>query len=214
MKQILVYSDSISWGLIPGTRQRLPITKRWCGIMQTTLSSHGLNIQLAENCLNGRRSAWADPQKDGRNGSIGLAQLIEAHSPLNLVIILLGTNDFQAMHNADAAACSAAIASLIDIIRNAPIEPGMPVPDILIVCPPAINNPVGELAVKFTGAEIKSIKLPQELAKIAQSKSTYFFDANTVSRVSEIDGVHLDEQGQSCLGKALAEKLIKLKIFS
>jgi len=48
MKQILVYSDSISWGLIPGTRQRLPITKRWCGIMQTSLSLNGLGIQLAE----------------------------------------------------------------------------------------------------------------------------------------------------------------------
>ncbi|MCW8935509.1 MAG: hypothetical protein OQK98_12360 [Gammaproteobacteria bacterium] len=69
MQQILIYSDSISWDLLPGTRQRLSISKRYGGVMQTTLSSHALDIQHARNYMNGRRSALVESQNDARNSS-------------------------------------------------------------------------------------------------------------------------------------------------
>lgn len=100
MKQIPVYSDPISWEIIPGIQQSLPVTKGGCGLMQTK-SPYALDIQLAENHLNDQRCAWATPEKDSRGDSIGLAQLIEVHSPLNLLIIMPGTHDFQAKHKAD-----------------------------------------------------------------------------------------------------------------
>ena len=96
MKQILVYSDSLSWGIIPNTRKRLAFNKRWTGIFENTLNAKEQNIRVIENCLNGRRTVWSDPYKDGRNGSHGLAQVMEINSPLSLVVLLLGHNDFQA----------------------------------------------------------------------------------------------------------------------
>jgi len=98
MHQILVYSDSLSWGIIPATRQRLSFDERWPGVMENTLSASGNRIRVIEDCLNGRRTVWDDPYKPGRNGLAGLAQRIEIHSPLTLVILMLGTNDFQSMH--------------------------------------------------------------------------------------------------------------------
>lgn len=55
-------------------------------------------MRVIEDCLNGRRTVWDDPFKPGRNGLVGMEQRIEMHSPLALVILMLGTNDFQSMH--------------------------------------------------------------------------------------------------------------------
>ncbi len=205
MEQILIYADSLSWGIIPGTRQRLPFEKRWPGIFELSLNQKGCNVRVIENCLNGRRTAWNDPFKQGRDGSQGLAHVIEMHSPLKLVILMLGTNDFQCMHDNNAWASAQGTAKLINIIRQAPIEPGMPTPEIMIVAPPKINKAKGEMAHKFQGAENKDIGLAYELEKIAKEYSTYYFDAATVTESSIVDGVHLDENQHSILGEALAQ---------
>lgn len=55
-------------------------------------------VRVIEDCLNGRRTVFEDPFKHGRNGQKGCAQRIEIHSPLTLVILMLGTNDFQSVH--------------------------------------------------------------------------------------------------------------------
>ena len=153
MKQILIYSDSLTWGIIPNTRNRLPYEKRWPGVFENNLRALSMNVRIIENCLNGRRTAWDDPFKSGRNGSQGLAQVIEMHSPLNLVILMLGTNDFQCMHDNNAWLSAQGIAKLIQIIRQSPIEPGMPMPEIMVVAPPKIIKPKGNIASKFKDEE-------------------------------------------------------------
>jgi len=111
MKNILVYSDSVSWGIIPTTRKRLAFEQRWPGILEITLNSNGHNVRVIEDCLNGRRTVWEDPFKPGRNGLVGLAQRIEINSPLELVVLMLGTNDFQSMHDHNAWHSSQGIAA-------------------------------------------------------------------------------------------------------
>jgi len=208
MKQILIYSDSLSWGIIPGTRNRLPFEKRWPGVFESTLKTTGKNVRVFENCLNGRRTCWPDPYKDGRDGSQGLAQVIEMHSPLALVILMLGTNDFQCMHNNNAWVSAQGMAKLVEIVRKAPIEPGMPVPSIMIVCPPLISKPKGTMTEKFRGADEKCARLPAELARVAKELSTLYFDANSVTGTSPLDGVHLDANQHELLGRAMAESNI------
>jgi lysophospholipase L1-like esterase len=98
MQQILVYSDSLSWGIVPNTRKRLGFVERWPGALEDQLIRAGRSVRVVEDCLNGRRTVLDDPFKAGRNGLEGLQQRIEVNSPLSLVILLLGTNDFQSMH--------------------------------------------------------------------------------------------------------------------
>lgn len=205
MDQILVYSDSLTWGIIPDTRQRLPFHKRWPGVFENTLSGMGYNVRVIENCLNGRRTAWSDPFKEGRNGSEGLSQVVEMHSPLKLVIIMLGTNDYQCTHDNDAWLSAQGMAMLITTIRQSPVEPGMPIPEIMVVAPPKIIKPKGAIAKKFNGAENRDIGLALELEKIAKENSVYFFDSATVTEASAVDGIHLDEDQHLVLGKAIAE---------
>ena len=85
MKQILVYGDSLSWGIIPTTRRRQPFDRRWPGVMELALNEAGHDVRVIEDCLNGRRTVWEDPYKRGRNGLAGIAERIEIHSPLALV---------------------------------------------------------------------------------------------------------------------------------
>ena len=204
LQQILVYSDSLSWGIIPGTRQRLEFEARWPGVMENELNRHQRAARVIENCLNGRRSVWEDPFKPGRNGHSGLSQCIEMHSPLALVVLMLGTNDFQAVHAFDAIQSAQGIAVLVAAIRQAPIEPGMPVPPILVVAPPPIVNPRGPLARKFAGAGAKSTGLAAAYRETAADLGCPFFDAGDVTQTSVVDGIHLDRDQHERFGKAMA----------
>ena len=127
MDHILIYSDSLTWGIIPETRKRVPFDVRWPGVLEQKLNDSGQRTRVIEECLNGRRTVWEDPFKPGRNGIAGLAQKIEAQSPLSLVILMLGTNDFQFCHPYNNAwSAGQGVTALINEIRRAPIEPGMP----------------------------------------------------------------------------------------
>jgi lysophospholipase L1-like esterase len=204
MQQILVYADSLSWGIVPNTRERLGFAARWPGVLEGELVRGGVPVRVIEDCLNGRRTVWDDPYKPGRNGLEGLEQRIEIHSPLALVVLLLGTNDFQVMHVSDAWQSAQGLAALVRAIRRAPIEPGMPVPGILIVSPPAIQMPKGPIAAKFRGAESKCVGLAVAYAGVARDHGCSFFDAGQVTTSSRVDGVHLDADQHQALGCALA----------
>jgi lysophospholipase L1-like esterase len=204
LQHIFVYADSLSWGIVPTTRKRLAFDSRWPGVMENSLNTHGLGARVIEDCLNGRRTVWDDPFKPGRNGSVGLAQRIEIHSPLALVILMLGTNDFQSMHPHDAWHSAQGIAALVTIIRQAPIEPEMPVPPVLIAVPPPIRNPSGPIAPKFLGGDAKCAGLAAAYRDVADSLGCHYFDSSTVTASSRVDGVHLDADQHLALGQAMA----------
>jgi len=205
MQHILVYSDSLTWGIVPTTRKRLHFEQRWPGVMEIALCSSGQNVRVVEDCLNGRRTVWDDPFKPGRNGLVGLAQRIEIRSPLELVVLMLGTNDFQSMHQYNAWHSSQGISTLVSAIRTAPIEPGMPVPQILVVAPPAIRTPKGPIARKFEGGEVKCVGLSAAYRTVCDEVGCHFFDAGSVITSSNVDGVHLDLEQHLTLGNAVAQ---------
>jgi lysophospholipase L1-like esterase len=203
--RIFVYGDSMSWAIVPLTRERFPFESRWPGVMQNALHSASLAVHVIEDCLNGRRTVWEDPFKAGRSGLTGLAQRMEVNSPLALVIIMLGTNDFQSMHPHNAWHSAQGISALVKAIREAPIEPGMPNPPILVIAPPPTQNPRGPLAAKFKDAEIKCVGLADAFREVAEALGCHFFDAGTVTSSSRVDGIHLDGDQHLVLGRAVAE---------
>jgi lysophospholipase L1-like esterase len=202
--QILVYGDSLTWGIIPNTRQRLPFEERWPIVMERDLQAFGCQARVIEDCLNGRRTVWDDPFKPGRNGIVGVEQRIEVNSPLALAILLLGTNDLQSMHPLTAWHASQGVAAIVRAIRRAPIEPEMRVPTILIVAPPPLRKATGAMAEKFAGGDSKCAGLASAYQQVAAELSCDFFDAGSVVTTSEADGVHLDADQHRVLGKKLA----------
>jgi lysophospholipase L1-like esterase len=205
MLHILVYGDSLSWGIIPNTRRRLTFAERWPGVMERALGAAGHHVRVVEDCLNGRRTVWDDPFKPGRNGLEGVEQRMEISSPLALVIVMLGTNDFQSVHQHNAWHSAQGLAAVIRAMRRAPIEPGMPVPPILVVAPPPITTPIGKpLSEKFAGAPARCEGASEAYRAVAAELGCEFFDAGRVISTSPIDGTHLDADQHQKLGSALA----------
>ncbi|WP_296224286.1 SGNH/GDSL hydrolase family protein [Ralstonia sp. UBA689] len=204
MQHVLLYSDSLSWGIVPGSRQRLPFDQRWAGVMEAALRARGYAVRIIEDCLNGRTTTLEDPGRSGRSGLQGLAQRIETHSPLALVILMLGTNDFQAIFQHDARDAAQGVAQLVTAIRQAPIEPGMSIPPVLIVVPPVIRMPARAMAQKFAGAAGKAAGLTQAYQEVAEALGCALFDANTATDASRVDGIHLDADQHVALGNAMA----------
>jgi len=206
MRHLLVYGDSLSWGIVPGTRRRLAFDQRWPGVLEGLLS----DARVAEDCLNGRRTAFEDPFKPGRNGLAGFEQKLEVHSPLDLLILMLGTNDFQSMHAHNATHAASGMQALVKAARRAAIEPGLRVPDVLIVAPPPIQEPRGEVETKFAGGDRRCVGLAAEYSRLAKEMECEFFDAGSVIEVSPTDGVHLDAVAHQTLGQSLAPVVAKL----
>ncbi|HEX6734893.1 MAG TPA: hypothetical protein VF096_08760, partial [Azonexus sp.] len=97
------------------------------------------------------------------------------------------------------------IAALVTAIRQAPIEPGMPVPPVLVVAPPAIATPKGPIAPKFAGAEGKCGGLAAAYRQVCSDLACHFLDAGEYVQASRVDGVHLDLEQHLVLGRALAD---------
>jgi lysophospholipase L1-like esterase len=210
MQQILVYGDSLSWGIIPDTRERIPFKKRWPIILEQGLVLAGHEVRVIEDCLNGRRTVWEDPFKPGRRGVEGLSQRIEVNSPLSLVIIMLGSNDLQTTHHNLAWQAAQGMAALVNAIRTAPIEPTMPIPQVMIVSPPMPDIPKGDKAPWFEGSAQRGEGMSREYAQVASELDCAFFDADRVVQVSPIDGVHLDADQHQVLAEAICEPVSAL----
>jgi len=205
MKHILVYADSISWGIIPMSRNRFPFHQRWPGILENNLNKVGKDVRVIEDCLNGRRTMYHDPIRPGRNGLIGLSERIEVNSPLELVILMLGTNDFQVNHAHTAKDAAKGMKALIDEIRHTNLEPGMHIPKILVIAPPPILEPKGDIAIKFIDGDKKCLGLAAVYEQLCKEEKCDFFDAGKVTTSSLVDGVHFDLDQHLIFGHAIAE---------
>lgn len=201
MRHILLYGDSLSWGIIPGTRQRLPFAGRWPIVMEASITPP---VRVIEQCLNGRTTAFKEHFRPWRNGAAYLDFVLQCHAPLDLVIIALGVNDMQSVVDKNAWASAQGAGLLIDKVQNWKGEPAGPPPPVLLVSPPLITGPCGTMAEKFKGAAAKSPEQLRHLEEMARLKGCAFFDSSKVIRPSAIDGVHLDKEAHHALGKAVA----------
>ncbi len=202
MKHLLVYAVSLSWGIIPGTRNRLARTQRWPGVMASQLK----DCHVYEDCLNGRTTIWQDPNRPGRHGLDTLPQTLEKHAPLELVILLLGTNDMAPSHNATARESAGGIKQLAEEILAFTGDAQSTPPKVLIICPPC-PNPKGPMLEKLAGARTRAEGMVNHYKKVAEALDCAFFDSASVISVSQIDGVHLDAPEHKTLGLAASDKV-------
>lgn len=208
MKTVLCFGDSLTWGYQAPDGNRLDYQDRWPSVLQSTLGNEALII--AEG-LNGRTTAFDDyTAAEDRNGSRIMPTLLGTHAPLDLVIILLGSNDMKPQVAGDAFSSHCGVRRLIQIIRNHPYREGYAVPDILIVAPPYISETADPyFATLFAGGAAESRKLGLLLSDLADEMECNFFDASSVAKTTPLDGVHLDAENTRAIGKAL-EPVVRL----
>jgi lysophospholipase L1-like esterase len=188
MRTILCYGDSNTWGYEPGSKRRLDHTQRWPGVLREDLSTGYLVI---EEGLNGRTTVWTDPLAEYRNGKHLLLPCLETHKPLDLVILMLGTNDLKRKFSASPYDIARGVAVLITIIQTSASGADGVIPEILLLCPPPVGK-LTELAEMFEGAEEKSRQLARHYRSVASEFGCHFLNTGDIIRSSDIDGIHLE----------------------
>jgi len=206
-KKILCYGDSLTWGFNPKDGTRFPYEQTWPGVMEKSL---GKNYRVITEALVGRTTCWDLPYAPYRSGKEYLPMLLESHSPLDLVIIMLGVNDLMKLcgKTADESAWG-----LLAIIRMAMTSLwGAPIPKVLIVAAPVPSVMSDFNKMGFDGKQEEITKLASHQKIVSKEALCEFLDSNEYIKVSGGDGLHPHPDQYKILGEAIAEKVKGLKI--
>jgi lysophospholipase L1-like esterase len=201
-KVILAFGDSLTYGHDAGNQRRHAYEDRWPTVLEKGL---GGAARVIPEGLGGRTTAFDDwSAAADRNGVTVLPTLLSSHTPLDLVVIMLGTNDLKPFINGSALGAAHGVRRLVEIIRTHPYAFDAPAPKVIIVSPPhVVESAHAELAPMFEGGVAESRKLAGHYARAANDLGTGFFDASTVANADPVDGVHLDAANTRAIGEAL-----------
>jgi lysophospholipase L1-like esterase len=206
MRTVLCYGDSNTWGYDPATRARYPSHVRWTGVLAGRL---GVEYRVIEEGLNGRTTRWDDPLEPGRNGLTTLRPCIDSHQPLDLIVIMLGTNDLKRRFGLSASDIAQSAADLAVTAWRFAQAPDGSHAEVLLVAPPAVTT-LTEFDQMFDGAREKSRQFSHYFRLAAGWHHLPFFDAGSVIVSSERDGIHFDAEAHGKLGEALAAEVRRL----
>jgi lysophospholipase L1-like esterase len=204
-KTILTFGDSNTHGTPPmHDFGRHPLhLRRWPVVM-----AEALGCTVIEEGLPGRLAASHADTTMGpeMNGQLGLRIALASHGPIDLLTIMLGTNDLKLDHGKTATQIAASVAGLIKIAQNADIQAKHDGFDILLICPPPILEE-GTFAGDFAGQSAVSEALPAAYAFVANARGTWFLDAGAHITSSPTDGIHFDAAAHEVLGQAVAAEI-------
>jgi lysophospholipase L1-like esterase len=207
VKTIMCYGDSNTWGCIPLTGPQPPRryapAQRWPGVLRRELDD---GYWIVEEGLNGRTTVWDDPLEPFRSGKELLLPCLLTHQPIDLVIVMLGTNDLKGRFGVGAHDIAAGAGVLLDIIRASACGPGESPPQALLVCPPPVG-PLDLFAEEFASAVERSRDLARHYAAAADARSCPWIDAGAHISSSDNDGIHLDAPNHERLGVVVAQQV-------
>jgi lysophospholipase L1-like esterase len=206
-KRILCYGDSYTWGYIPSSNhERYPANVRWTGVLQELL---GANFEIIEEGLNSRTLISDDsrPGKEGRNGSTYLIPCLDSHDPLDLVILLLGTNELKDEYNLKENEIEELIEKYyVNVILNRKSQFSEKKPKLLLISPPKLDLTKDYALKRYSKSKELNNKLVDIYNKIATKYDFLFLDASKFLKVGS-DGVHLDLLNHRKLAQTIAEIL-------
>lgn len=205
MPTILCYGDSNTHGTVPltalGQFARYPRGTPWPDVLAERL---GADFTVISEGLPGRTTVHDDPVEGGkRSGLDVLPAILPSHAPVDLMLLMLGTNDLKPRFSVTAAEIARSVERLVLEARG--VSPGL---DVMVIAPAPVRE-AGVLKTIFDGAERKQESLRPMLEEAAARQGCGFFDADAHVNVSPVDGVHWTTEGHMCFAEALAPKIIE-----
>ena len=213
-KTVLCFGDSLTWGWIPADAgsptSRYPRSTRWTGVLSDHL---GDEYTIIEEGLSARTTNVDDPTDPRLNGAAYLPAALASHLPLDLVVLMLGTNDTKAYFDRTPYDIATGMSVLAVQVLTAAGRIGTtyPAPKLLVVAPPPLAPmPDRWFQLMFEGGHEKSAALADTYGAMTSFFKVPFFDAGSVITTEGSDGVHFSEQNNFDLGAALAEQVRRL----
>lgn len=209
--RILCYGDSNTWGFVSGTaHQRYGVSERWTSILSELL---GNEFEVIEEGLNSRTLTSDDvrPGKVGKNGYDYLIPCLDTHDPIDLVVLMLGTNELRKDYHNTATEIGEKLEQyFVKTILNRKSQCRESYPKLLIVAPPPVNEEVNYCKEDnlYKGASKKSEELTPIYEGIAKKYNCYFLSTKELD--TGADGVHLTKESHKRLAEALNLKIKKI----
>ena len=208
MKTILCYGDSNTWGFDPRTTGRYDHKIRWPMAMERILNESSQAddpaFWVVEEGQNGRTSCREDPVEGDRNGLRQLLPILESHKPLDVVAVMLGTNDLKPRFSPMPYDIARGAQRVVMAVQESKTGPDGSAPKVIMICPPpTVESPV--FAHIFGNSVELSKKLSPLYRQLAKECGAIFLDAGTIVKTSPADGIHFDPEGQLALARAIAE---------
>lgn len=208
MDTVVCYGDSNTHGADPITQGRHPRDVRWPGVLAAEL---GGSVAVIEEGLNGRTTVWDDPFRDFRNGKSYLLPCLRSHQPVDVLVLMLGTNDLKTIFGRSAHEIAAGAMALVEIALGSGTGPGGGPPAVLLVAPPRLGETTDRSELwGFGEARAKSEALPRLYRNVARIKGVAFLDAAALVVGDPGDGVHLGAADHAILGRAVGVAVLEL----
>ncbi|UUW73261.1 SGNH/GDSL hydrolase family protein [Pseudomonas oryzihabitans] len=204
LRTLLCYGDSNTHGTRPltqpGVLERFDWDERWTGILARGL---GRDWRVIEEGLPARTTVHDDPI-DGhhKNGLSYLRPCLESQLPVDVLLLMLGTNDLKARLSVTPADIASALQVLLEEIKRCNAGPDGATPRLIVMAPAPIEE-VGFLGEIFAGGAAKSRQLAARYRQVAKAQGAAFVDAGEIIQVSPVDGVHFEEDQHRRLGEHL-----------
>jgi len=212
MKRILCYGDSNTWGYAPEQQAGPVYTRydesvRWPCVLQALL---GEGYAVIEEGLNGRTTAVDDPLEPGKNGLTYLPVCLDTQAPLDLVIVMLGSNDLKRRFSFGAVETAKGTELLLKAIKANPCGRDEKGPKILLIAPPEVAPLFPDFDADYCKRESRA--LPGLLEEVAAHFGAAYLNSGEVATVSLIDRLHLTPESHKALGQAVFEAIRKLNL--
>lgn len=207
MKHVLCFGDSNTWGFIPESisapfPERHAHDVRWTGVLAREL---GTEFRVIEEGQNGRTTVHDDPFATMRNGKLVLPALLESHKPLDLVVLMLGSNDLKSVYGVSPVEIAMGARLLAQMILSSDAGPKHRAPQLLLMCPPAIGEQthLPDIAAKFIQGPQRSRALPAAYEAVAATLGCGYLNTQEIVAPG-YDNLHLDAAAHGKLGAAVA----------
>lgn len=208
-KQIVCFGDSNTWGFDARTETRFSEEIRWTSLLASMLEE---DYKVIEEGLSGRTSVMEDPLFEGVNGLTYLTPCLKSHSPLELVIIMLGTNDTKERFGLTAYNIAQGLIRLAQKAKHSMTGINSKNPQVLVISPPIIGEKYSQTKIGNAmgeGCAKKSFELSEFLEKMLQAEQIEFLNASSIP-MNTIDFMHLDEEGHKLLAQLVFNKIKKI----
>jgi len=199
---ILCFGDSLTWGARADRTGRHAVADRWPTTLGAALAAAlGRDVEVIAEGLNGRMTGYDAPAAADLNGARLLPSVLSSHAPLDLVIVMLGTNDIL-LAEATPRQAARGMKRLAEITRTHPMPMGATAPRVLLAAPPHLTpDPLG-LVTQDDIARSRSLFEAYKEATVELGVPV--FDAAEVAATDPVDGIHLDPANTRAIGTALA----------
>ena len=209
-KHIVCFGDSNTHGYCADPSDcaeggdRFNEDERWTQLLAKRL---GDDYTVLEEGLSGRTTVFPDPLHESMAGLDSIYSCLMSHEPVDLLIIMLGTNDTKERLGANAAVIGIGMERLVMKAKSVPAWRNGE-PRILIIAPPHIGEGLylrPEGVPMGAGCPEKSRELAKNYAQTAQNQGCFFLDAEGVAEYNRIDCMHLSRRGHAQLAEKLAQ---------